>query len=187
MALKYRDKNISSLDDIQKLTAKDLREILKSHGESAGGTKADLVLKVFALLMRDVIPSANNGENEAALAADEQNDSSFQYEATVRRISALGWSSDLRHLPEMNFIQLYDYLVVSTRKYQHIVLKGTHYKKTQIVPVFFRRKCKKARKQTFRGQNLRKSECERERPTKLLSSSHLLVMSYAPPALALLV
>ena len=51
MVLKYRDKNISSLDDIQKLTAKDLREILKSHRESAGGTKADLVLKVFALLM----------------------------------------------------------------------------------------------------------------------------------------
>ena len=79
--------------------------------------------------MRDVIPSVNNGENEAALPAEGQNDSSFQYEATLRRISALGWSSDLRHLPEMNFIQLYDYLVVSTRKYQHIVLKGTHYKK----------------------------------------------------------
>ena len=101
----------------------------RSYGESAGRTKADLVLKVFALLMRDVIPSVNNGENEAALLAGGQNDSSFQYEATLRRISALGWSSDLRHLPEMNFIQLYDYLVVSTRKYQHIVLKGTHYKK----------------------------------------------------------
>ena len=25
------------------------------------------------------------------------------------RISALGWSSDLRNSPEMNFIQLYDY------------------------------------------------------------------------------
>ena len=34
------------------------------------------------------------------------------------RISGLGWSSDLRNLPEMNFIQLYDYLVVSTRKYR---------------------------------------------------------------------
>ena len=78
--------------------------------------------------MRDVIPSVNNGENEAALPAEGQNDSSFQYEATLRRISALRWSSDLRHLPEMNFIQLYDYLVF-TRKYQHIALKGTHYKK----------------------------------------------------------
>ena len=120
MVLKYRDKNISSLDDIQKLTAKDLREIVRSYGESAGGTKADLVLKVIALLMRDVIPSVNNGENKAALPAEGQNDSTFQYEATLRRISALGWSSELRHLPEMNFIQLYDYLVVSTCKYQHV-------------------------------------------------------------------
>ena len=74
MVLKFREKNISSLDDIQKLTAKDLREILKSHVESAGGTNADLGLKAFALLMRDVIPSA---KNEPALPAEEQNDSSF--------------------------------------------------------------------------------------------------------------
>ena len=44
------------------------------------------------------------------------------------RISALGWSSDLRNLPEMNFIQLYEYPVVS-REYRHIVLRGTHYRK----------------------------------------------------------
>ena len=44
------------------------------------------------------------------------------------RISALGWSSDLRNLPEINFIQLYDYLVVS-REYRHIVLRGTHHRK----------------------------------------------------------
>ena len=67
-----------SLDDIQKLTAEDLREILRSQGESAGGTKANLVLKVSMLLMRDVIPSVNNGENETALPAEGQNDSSFQ-------------------------------------------------------------------------------------------------------------
>ena len=69
--------------------------------------------------MRSVIPSANNGENEAAIPAEEQNDSSFKYEATLRSLSALGWSSYLRQLSEMNFVQLYDYLVVSTRKNQH--------------------------------------------------------------------
>ena len=109
--------------------------------------------------MRSVIPSANNGENEAAIPAEEQNDSSFKYEATLRSLSALGWSSYLRQLSEMNFIQLYDYLVVSTRKYQHIVLKGTHYKKLKSYQFFSRRKCKKVRMQTFRGQNLCKSEC----------------------------
>ena len=39
---------ISSLDDIQKLEAKDLREILKSNSKLTGGTKADLVSKVYA-------------------------------------------------------------------------------------------------------------------------------------------
>ena len=100
--------------------------------------------------MRDVIPSANNGENEAALPAEGQNDSSFQYEVTLRRNSAFGWSSNLWHLPEMSFIQLDDYLVVSTCKYQHIVLnKGTHYQKTQIVPVFLEGNLKKLESKRF--------------------------------------
>ena len=49
--LKYKDQEIVSVADIQRLTAKDLRIILRSHSESPGGTKADLVLKVYALLM----------------------------------------------------------------------------------------------------------------------------------------
>ena len=59
------------------------------------------------------------------------------------RISALGWSSDLRNLPEMNFIQLYDYPVVSTRKYRHIVLRGTHYDKLKSYQFFFEGNVKK--------------------------------------------
>ena len=58
MVLKYKDKAIATLDDIQKLKAKDLRDILRSHSESTGGMKADLVLKVYALLMRHVLPSS---------------------------------------------------------------------------------------------------------------------------------
>lgn len=58
-----------------------------------GGTKTDLVLKVFALLMGSFIPLANNRENEAALPAEEQNDSSLKSEP------------NLQHLLEMNFIQ----------------------------------------------------------------------------------
>ena len=47
MVLKYKDKDIATLDEIQKLKAKDLPDILKSHSESTGGMKADLVLKVY--------------------------------------------------------------------------------------------------------------------------------------------
>ena len=121
---------ISSLDDIQKLEAKDLREILKYNLKSTGWIRADLVLKVYALLMRHVLPSSS-GENRELLTDVqdlEQNQSDFKYEATMVRISALGWSSDLCNSPEINFIQLYDYPVVS-REYRHIVLRGTHYRK----------------------------------------------------------
>ena len=40
-----------SLDDIQKLEAKDLRDILKSNSKSMGEIRAKLVMKVYALLM----------------------------------------------------------------------------------------------------------------------------------------
>ena len=109
MVLKYKDKDISTLDDIQKLKTKDLRDILRSHSESTGGMKADLVLKVYALLMRHVLPSSNANSGESEVPQDQeqgQDECDFKYEATMRRISALGWSSDLRDLPEMNFIQL---------------------------------------------------------------------------------
>ena len=51
MVLKYKDKDIATLHDIQKLKAKDLRDIMRSHSESTGGMKADLVLKVYASFM----------------------------------------------------------------------------------------------------------------------------------------
>ena len=121
---------ISPLDDIQKLGAKDLRDILKSISKSTGGIRADLVSKVYTLLMSYVLP-LSSGENRELLTDVqdlEQNQSDFKHEATMVKISALGWSSHLRNLPEINFIQLYGYPVVS-REYRHIVLRGTHYRK----------------------------------------------------------
>ena len=89
--------------------------------------------------MWHVLPSSS-GENRE-LVTDvqdlEQNQSDFRYEAAMVRISALGWSSDLPNLPEINFIQLYDYPVISTRKYRHIVLRGTHKKKLKSSQFFF--------------------------------------------------
>ncbi|XP_078372649.1 uncharacterized protein LOC144656291 [Oculina patagonica] len=157
MVLKYKDKEISSLDDIQKLTAKDLRDILRSHSETTGGAKADLVLKVYALLMREVLPAnANSEDNQEVPSVQDQDQGQvgeeFKYDAIMRKISALGWSSDLRHLPEMNFIQLYDYLVVSTRKYRHIVLKGTHYKKLKSYQFFFEGNVKKLEVKLFENK-----------------------------------
>ena len=55
MVIKYKVKEILTLEDIQKLTVKDMRDVFKSNAENAGGMKADLVLKVYALLMWDVV------------------------------------------------------------------------------------------------------------------------------------
>jgi len=94
--------------------------------------------------MQPVLPlfNANSRENKEVLLPQDQeqgqDECDFKYEETMRRISPLGWSSDLRDLPKMNFIQLYDYLVVSTHKYLHIVLKETHYKKLKSYQFFLK-------------------------------------------------
>ena len=57
--------------------------------------------------MREIFPSAaNSNKTESSGPSKEE----FKYDSKMRRISALGWSTDLRNLPEMNFVQLYDYL-----------------------------------------------------------------------------
>ena len=45
---------------------------------------------------------------------------------------------DLRHLPKLSLIQLYDYFVVNTRKYRHICLKGTNFKKLKSYQFFYK-------------------------------------------------
>ena len=156
MVLKYKDKEILTLEDIQRLTVKDLRNILKSNSENAGGMKADLVLKVYALLMRDVVVRSVENTQQTAENCGE-NSGHFKYDETMRRISVLGWSTDLRQLPELNFIQLYDYLVVSTRKYRHILLKDTHYKKLKSYQFFFEGNVKQLESKVFQGQTYMKA------------------------------
>ena len=97
------------------------------------------MLKVYALLMQHVLPSSS-GENQELLTDVqdlEQNQSDFRYKVTMVSISALGWVSNLHNLPEMNFSQLYDYPVTSTRKYRHIVLRGTRYEKLKSYQLLF--------------------------------------------------
>ena len=84
---------ILSLGDIQKLKAKDLKEILKSNSKSTGRIRADLVLKVYALLTQNILPSRSGKNRELLTDVQdlEQNQSDFKYKTTMVRISALGW------------------------------------------------------------------------------------------------
>ena len=89
MVLVHKDMQISTLEDIQKLKVKDLREILRSNSETTGGMKADLVLKVYAILMRNVLQSAENQQQNADDSAVNHQDTagnqgSFKYDEVLR-------------------------------------------------------------------------------------------------------
>ena len=90
---KIQNKDIPLLDDIQKLMAKDLGDILLTHSERVGGTKADLVLKVYALLMPQVLLANTNSKgNEQVLSTEDQDQGQikedFKYDVIMRKISA---------------------------------------------------------------------------------------------------
>lgn len=63
----------------------------------------------------------------------------------------------MRQLPELNFIQLYDYLVESTRKYRNIVLKRTKYKKQKSYQFFFERNPKRLESKTHENKTFVKA------------------------------
>ena len=53
---------------------KDLRDILRSNSETTGGMKAVLVLAVYAILMRKVLRSAENQQQNTDDDADNHED-----------------------------------------------------------------------------------------------------------------
>ena len=61
--------------------------------------------------MRNVLRLAENQQQNADDGTDNhqdtaENEGEFKYDEVLRRISALGRATDLRQLPELNFIQL---------------------------------------------------------------------------------
>ena len=108
--------------------------------------KGGLSAKLYTLVVRNVVRLVKNAEENA----DNRGD--FEYKETLRRISALGWSTDLRQLPGLNFIQLYDYLFVSTSKYRHIVLKDTNYKKLKSYQFFFEGNVERLESKVYQGK-----------------------------------
>ena len=92
--------------------------------------------------MRDTFRSAENQQqnvNDGTVHHQytTENQGDFRYNEVLRWLPAIGWSTDLCQLPELNFIQLYDYLILSTRKYRQFMLKGTNYKKLKCYQFLF--------------------------------------------------
>ena len=143
---------------------KVLREILRSYSEATGGIKADLLLKnlrdTHATRAPGHVPTLYDPVRISSIVAIillritriQRKIVVTSSTMKLRRISALGWSTDLRQLPELNFIQLYDYLVVSTRRYRHIVFKGTNYKKLKSYQFCFEGKVKRLESKTHEDE-----------------------------------
>eukprot|EP00795_Rhopilema_esculentum_P003488 gene3488-1870_t len=118
---------------------KELKRILLSYREKVSGTKADLVLRTYAILCRALqADSKNSSASVPTTPSSETEKSALTYEEIFRsRCGHLPWVSDLRNTPPFSFIQLYEYLVVKTFKYNHIVLKSTAYKKLKSFQFFY--------------------------------------------------
>ena len=61
----------------------------------------------------------------------------YTYDFVKFQTCHLPWSASLQNTPPFSFIQLYDYLVIRTVKYKHILLKNTSYKKLKAFQFFY--------------------------------------------------
>ena len=128
-------KKVTCLEDLGVFSVKELKKVLQSYHKKTSGCKADLILRVYALFccIKDVC---------CAISADKTPKSDlpphlWTYEALINNFChMLPWTSDLREVPSFSFIQLYEYLVIRTKKFKHIALKSTAYKKLKAFQFF---------------------------------------------------
>ena len=143
-------KVVDSLEDLGALNVKELKSILKQYKEKRTGVKADLVLRAFAVFCRAKnFSESDQLPDESSLYCHEKE---FTYEAIRQQCVHLPWTSDLRVTPAFNFPQLYEYLVIRTSKFKHILLKSTAYKKLKAFKFFYEGFVKKV--DVAKGENV---------------------------------
>lgn len=129
-----------SIEDLRKLKVNELKTILKSFGEPSGGKKEDLVLRCFVLVERAKGDSntCSSGNSERNVTNDPPlpNTTDLTYEVIIREANGLIWKKDLRELPSVSFVQLYDYLVTKTSKYSQLDICTGGYKKLRAFQFF---------------------------------------------------
>eukprot|EP00794_Sanderia_malayensis_P016367 gene16367-biopygen12059 len=135
-ALLPKEKTVDCLEDLSALTVKELKHILVQYREKTSGVKADLVLRTYAVFCRakNYDSSFNNILSESSLLCHEKD---FTFDAMYDQCKHLPWTSDLRGTPAFSFLQLYEYLVIRTSNFKHILLKSTAYEKLKAFQFFF--------------------------------------------------
>ena len=137
-ALLPEGKSVSCLDDLSVLTVKDLKKILLVYKEKLSGVKYDLVLRVYAIFTRITsVPTSSTLTTELSKEEDTPGCNDFTYSLIKAQCFNRPWTSNLSDTPPFTFIQLYDYLVIRTVKYQDILLKSTEYKKLKAFQFYY--------------------------------------------------
>lgn len=129
-------------ESLKKLKVEELKKILRDRGQPVTGKKADLVLRCQVLLERSKTPTQAAPEQEnaplllVASGCSAKTAQDITYESLVAEAADCVWETDLRGLPPFNFVQLYDYLVIKTAKYDHASIRTSGYKKLKAFQFF---------------------------------------------------
>ena len=130
-------KEVSRLEDLSTLTVSELKKILRAFKNSPSGLKADLIMKVYAIFCRLSSTASHQPRLKVFEPKNETVLPTFSYSFIKNQAGTVPWTTDLRYTPPFSFIQLYDYLVIRTIKYKHILLKNTSYKKLKAFQFFY--------------------------------------------------
>lgn len=132
-----------SIKALEKLKVQGLKKLLSDAGQPTTGKKADLFLRCRVLLERPCTSSSSNiqdGSLPEVVLSSTSSTKNVHEDLTYKRLEAettsCSWSLDLRKLPPFNFIQLYDYLVLKTQKYNHASIRTSGYKKLKAFQFF---------------------------------------------------
>ena len=106
-----------NLEELEKLSVKQLKERLKELGQPTSGKKYDLIQRCHGVLTSRTSSDSNQSRSaeEQFLDVSAPNKSKnvdIPYEKILKEApEELHWKKDLRDLPAFDFVQLYDYLI----------------------------------------------------------------------------
>ena len=121
-------KSVACLEDLSSLHVKDLKVVLAAFNEKI------CVYAVFCRISQtETAPCYTVAESNV----NEPPTNAYTSDFVKFQASHLPWSASLQNTPAFSFIQLYDYLVIRTVKYKHILLKNTSYKKLKAFQLFY--------------------------------------------------
>ena len=117
-----------------------LKKTVKNFNESVSGNKSSLVNRLYAVIRRNnagrTEDDSVNSSGDCDILGAKFGKEGATYEDLLRLATGRQWSTDIRTMPDTNFHQLYEYLVMKTQTFGEKVMKGTAYKKERAYAFF---------------------------------------------------